>query len=139
MAPPPQSPAHRSPQCVKSGQADIPFGSKLAGRLAKDSSPRIGPYTVGKTLGVGSTGRVKLGTHVDTQQRVAIKIIPKDSITRKESTGSLESTSPGSSPPASPKETKLNEKTEREITIMKLIQHPNVMQLYDVYETEKEL
>ncbi|KAJ3238280.1 hypothetical protein HDU81_008104 [Chytriomyces hyalinus] len=139
MTPPPQSPAHRSPQCAKPGQADSPFGSKLAGRLAKDSSPRIGPYIVGKTLGVGSTGRVKLGTHVDTQQRVAIKIIPKDSITRKESTSSLESTSPGSSPPASPKESKLNEKTEREITIMKLIQHPNVMQLYDVYETEKEL
>ncbi|KAI9348049.1 kinase-like domain-containing protein [Obelidium mucronatum] len=73
----------------------------------KDQGPRIGPYSLGKTLGVGSTGRVKLGTHIETLQKVKAK--------------------------------KLNEKTEREITIMKLIQHPNVMQLYDVYETEKEL
>lgn len=28
---------------------------------------------------------------------------------------------------------------EREIVIMKLIDHPNVMSLYDVWETSKEL
>lgn len=32
-----------------------------------------------------------------------------------------------------------SKKLEREITIMKLIHHPNVLQLYDVYETNKEL
>jgi BR serine/threonine kinase len=38
---------------------------------------------------------------------------------------------------------KLNEsvlmKVEREITIMKLIEHPNVLRLYDVYENKKYL
>lgn len=28
---------------------------------------------------------------------------------------------------------------EREIVIMKLIEHPNVMRLYDVWETQSEL
>ncbi|KAJ3046674.1 hypothetical protein HK097_000643 [Rhizophlyctis rosea] len=112
---------------------------------------RIGPYALGKTLGVGSTGRVKLGTHIETGHRVAIKIIPKESLgapqvshhTRDQSSSSSQPTgaSPqsqsrtGSPAPPSP----LNKKLEREITIMKLIQHPNVLQLYDVYETDKEL
>lgn len=93
-------------------------------------SQRIGPYSLGKTLGVGSTGRVKLGTHIETRKMVAIKIIPKDSLQDKPTDGK----------PMSPeKKAAMNKKIEREITIMKLIQHPNVMQLYDVYETDKEL
>ena len=33
----------------------------------------------------------------------------------------------------------INLKVEREITIMKLIEHPNVLRLYDVYENKKYL
>ena len=61
--------------------------------------------------------------------RTAIKIISKDA---------LASTKDGQ-PMTSDKKAQINKKIEREITIMKLIQHPNVMQLFDVYETEKEL
>eukprot|EP00842_Homolaphlyctis_polyrhiza_P004792 jgi/Hompol1/5313/HPOL_004326-RA len=68
-------------------------------------------------------GRVKLGVHIETSQRVAIKIISKENL----------------DPDSDLKKSDLNRKLEREITIMKLIQHPNVMQLYDVYETGKEL
>jgi len=32
---------------------------------SSNNGTRIGPYLVGKTLGVGSTGRVKLGTHIE--------------------------------------------------------------------------
>ncbi|KAI8930161.1 kinase-like domain-containing protein [Entophlyctis helioformis] len=88
------------------------------------NSQRIGPYILGKTLGVGSTGRVKLGIHMETNARVAIKIISKESI------------DPGAT---AAKTNEVNKKLEREITIMKLIQHPHVMQLFDVYETRKEL
>lgn len=79
---------------------------------------RVGPYVLGKTLGVGSTGRVKLGTHVDTNHSVAVKIVSKEFLASKAS---------------------LQKKIEREITLMKLIHHPNVMSLYDVYESDKEL
>jgi serine/threonine protein kinase len=96
-------------------------------------APRIGPYVLGKTLGVGSTGRVKLGTHVETNSRVAIKIIPKDALSQADHN----STDKRALSPE--KQAALSKKIEREITIMKLVQHPHVMQLYDVYETDKEL
>ncbi|KAI9100551.1 kinase-like domain-containing protein [Phlyctochytrium arcticum] len=112
-------------------------------RPANGGGQRIGPYAVGKTLGVGSTGRVKLGVHVESGQRVAIKIIPKDSLANGGNGNTQASAAPpsvtanpagGASPPSL-----ANKKLEREITIMKLIQHPHVLQLYDVYETDKEL
>lgn len=82
---------------------------------------RVGPYQITKTLGIGSTGHVKLGTHYQTGQTVAVKFIPKDS-EKNDSKKSL-----------------LKKKLEREITIMKIIKHPNVLQLLDVYETDMEL
>ena len=36
---------------------------------------KVGPYVVGKTLGSGCTGEVKLAYHKDTGHQVAIKII----------------------------------------------------------------
>jgi len=77
-------------------------------------------------LGVGSTGRVKLGTHIETGFKVAIKIIAKASLLEKYSKDPV-------------KQLNMNQKLEREITLMKLIQHPNIMQLYDVYETDRDL
>ncbi|CDZ96942.1 Serine/threonine protein kinase [Phaffia rhodozyma] len=44
---------------------------------AKKQSRQIGDYSLGKTLGAGSMGKVKLGTHVQTGAKVAIKIIPR--------------------------------------------------------------
>ena len=83
---------------------------------------RIGPYVLGKTLGIGSTGRVKLGIHYKTNSRVAIKIVPKFPNKKgKSDQGSY------------------FKKLEREITIMKLIRHDNIMTLFDVYETKDEL
>jgi serine/threonine protein kinase len=74
-------------------------------RQLPSSGQRIGPYLLGKTLGVGSTGRVKLATHIESGQRVAIKIISKvlyfGSAKESKSQAAL--------------------KLEREITIMKLI------------------
>jgi len=93
---------------------------------SNNNGTRIGPYLVGKTLGVGSTGRVKLGTHIETGNRVAIKIIAKASLLEKYSKDPV-------------KQLNMNQKLEREITLMKLIQHPNIMQLYDVYETDRDL
>jgi serine/threonine-protein kinase HSL1 (negative regulator of Swe1 kinase) len=69
-------------------------------------------------------GRVKLGTHVDTNHRVAIKILPKSMLQKKDKKGDPDS---------------LMKKLEREIAIMKLIQHPSIMALYDVYESSDEL
>jgi 5'-AMP-activated protein kinase catalytic alpha subunit len=37
----------------------------------------VGDYSVGETLGQGSFGKVKLGTHLKTGQQVALKLIAK--------------------------------------------------------------
>uniref|UniRef100_A0A914DLW6 non-specific serine/threonine protein kinase n=1 Tax=Acrobeloides nanus TaxID=290746 RepID=A0A914DLW6_9BILA len=75
-----------------------------------------GPYKLEKTLGKGQTGLVKTGIHCISGRKVAVKIVNKE---------------------------KLNEsvlqKVEREIAIMKLIEHPHVLHLYDVYENKKYL
>jgi len=79
-------------------------------------SARVGPYLLGRTLGVGATGRVKAATHIGNLQKVAIKIITKNTEQEKEA-----------------------KKLEREITIMKLIRHPNILNIYDIYESHTEL
>ncbi|KNE58672.1 CAMK/CAMKL/BRSK protein kinase [Allomyces macrogynus ATCC 38327] len=86
---------------------------------------RIGPYILSKVLGQGSTGRVRLGVHYRTSQKVAIKIIPKTAMLGHGASAAHTQN--------------LAKKMEREIVIMKLVQHPSVMQLYDVYETDEEL
>lgn len=42
---------------------------------------RVGNYIIGKTIGEGSFSKVKLGTHLVTNKRVALKIIEKAKIT----------------------------------------------------------
>ena len=62
------------------------------------------------------SGLVKMGTHCVQGKKVAIKIINKDKLTES-----------------------VLQKVEREIAIMKLIEHPHVLGLYDVYENRKYL
>ncbi|KAG0023313.1 hypothetical protein BGZ80_009807 [Entomortierella chlamydospora] len=73
---------------------------------------------LGKTLGKGSSGCVKLARHRKTNEQVAVKIISKASLANRAA---------------------VHRGIEREIAIMKLINHPHVIRLYDVYETDKEL
>uniref|UniRef100_T1JDV5 non-specific serine/threonine protein kinase n=1 Tax=Strigamia maritima TaxID=126957 RepID=T1JDV5_STRMM len=76
----------------------------------------VGPYRLEKTLGKGQTGLVKLGVHCITGRKVAIKIINREKLSES-----------------------VLQKVEREIAIMKLIEHPHVLSLTDVYENKKYL
>ncbi|KAJ0001761.1 hypothetical protein NQD34_001557 [Periophthalmus magnuspinnatus] len=76
----------------------------------------VGPYRLEKTLGKGQTGLVKLGVHCVTNQKVAIKIVNREKLSES-----------------------VLMKVEREIAILKLIEHPHVLKLYDVYENKKYL
>ncbi|XP_050312319.1 serine/threonine-protein kinase BRSK2 isoform X2 [Anthonomus grandis grandis] len=76
----------------------------------------VGPYRLEKTLGKGQTGLVKLGVHCVTGKKVAIKIINREKLSES-----------------------VLMKVEREIAIMKLIDHPHVLGLTDVYENKKYL
>uniref|UniRef100_A0A3Q2CYN5 BR serine/threonine kinase 2 n=1 Tax=Cyprinodon variegatus TaxID=28743 RepID=A0A3Q2CYN5_CYPVA len=76
----------------------------------------VGPYRLEKTLGKGQTGLVKLGIHCVTGQKVAIKIVNREKLSES-----------------------VLMKVEREIAILKLIEHPHVLKLHDVYENKKYL
>ena len=41
---------------------------------------KLGPYLLGKKLGQGTFGLVRLGTHIKTGEKVAIKILEKSKI-----------------------------------------------------------
>lgn len=85
----------------------------------QESAPKarktIGNYSIEKSIGEGTFGKVKLGTHHLTGEKVAIKILEKDRITDVSDV----------------------ERVAREIHILKLIRHPNIIQLYEIIETPK--
>ncbi|XP_035236893.1 MAP/microtubule affinity-regulating kinase 3a isoform X6 [Anguilla rostrata] len=81
-----------------------------------DEQPHIGNYRLLRTIGKGNFAKVKLARHILTGREVAIKIIDK---------------------------TQLNptslQKLFREVRIMKILNHPNIVKLFEVIETEKTL
>ncbi|KAI9342559.1 kinase-like domain-containing protein [Obelidium mucronatum] len=74
-------------------------------------------YRVTKILGEGSYGRVKLATDLENKRKVALKIINKTSIKKPEHVTRI----------------------KREVRILRLLNHPNIVKLYDVAETDKEI
>ncbi|KAK2855781.1 hypothetical protein Q5P01_004516 [Channa striata] len=89
---------------------------KASSTSAGEESPHVGNYRMLKTIGKGNFAKVKLARHILTGREVAIKIIDK---------------------------TQLNptslQKLFREVRIMKILNHPNIVKLFEVIETEKTL
>ncbi|KAL6095427.1 mark3 [Pungitius sinensis] len=81
-----------------------------------DETPQVGKYRLLKTIGKGNFAKVKLARHVPTGREVAIKIIDKTQL----NPSSLQ-------------------KLFREVRIMKILNHPNIVKLFEVIETEKTL
>ncbi len=54
---------------------------KICSRRVVTMPNRIGNYRLGRTLGIGSFSKVKVGIHESTRKRVAIKILNKKKIT----------------------------------------------------------
>ncbi|XP_042199789.1 serine/threonine-protein kinase SIK2 [Callorhinchus milii] len=77
---------------------------------------RVGFYDIERTLGKGNFAVVKLGTHRITRTQVAIKIIDKSQLDAVNL-----------------------EKIYREVQIMKLLNHPHIIKLYQVMETKNML
>jgi serine/threonine-protein kinase HSL1, negative regulator of Swe1 kinase len=100
----------------------------------------IGPWQLGRTIGRGSTSRVRLVRHVRTGLQGAAKIIVKSFADSAEA----QSLTNLQRIRDSEKRTVARAKAmpyglEREIVIMKLLRHPNIVQLYDVWENRNEL
>ena len=129
------------------GESDLTGGSKppvLRQADLKKDEQKIGQYLLGKTIGEGTFGKVKLGTHILTGEKVsekfmkvihsfclpdydlrkghfciqvAIKILEKSKISDNADV----------------------ERVSREIHILKVVRHPHVVQLYEIIETPKKL
>lgn len=99
----------------------------------------VGPWQLGRTLGKGATGRVRLAKHAVTGQTAAIKIVSKKSaaMVQSESIAAMDR-NVGNFTGFSDKR-HMPCGIEREVVIMKLIEHPNVISLYDVWENRGEL
>jgi serine/threonine protein kinase len=121
----------RSQHAEGSKDSEPRTSSRLANEKKKDykDPPVIGPWKLGKLIGQGASGRVRHAVHTQTGLQAAIKIVPKQIL----------ASSRMSIRDVSAKQDKMTLGIEREIVIMKLIEHPNVLGLMDVYETSKEL
>ncbi|KAG0378208.1 serine/threonine-protein kinase KIN2 [Mortierella sp. AD032] len=80
----------------------------------------LGNYHMSKTLGAGSMGKVKLGVHSRTRDKVAIKIIPRVQ------------PSPSMTAAQQEKEDNRETRTIREASIMMVLHHPYIVSLYEV-------
>lgn len=100
----------------------------------------IGPWQLGKTLSKGSSARVRLARHHLTHQSVAVKIISKKTayLSQAGSIAQLDKAERGL-PEADDGFRRLPVTVEREIAIMKLIEHPNIIKILDVWENRNEM
>jgi serine/threonine-protein kinase HSL1, negative regulator of Swe1 kinase len=99
----------------------------------------VGPWQLGRTLGKGATGRVRLAKHALTGQAAAIKIVSKKSAALVQSASMAQMDSEATTSTSAAGFRLMPFGIEREVVIMKLIEHPNVINLYDVWENRGEL
>ncbi|ORX82673.1 Pkinase-domain-containing protein [Basidiobolus meristosporus CBS 931.73] len=91
---------------------DIPDTFAIEQRV---SGPVFGPYILLRTLGEGEFAKVKLGIHSETGQEVAVKLIKRALVAT---------------------ETRLI-KIKREVNVLSSLDHPNIVRLFEVIETDK--
>ena len=80
-----------------------------------ENNKMIDDYIIKNTIGKGTFSTVKLGEHIKTKQKVAIKILNKEKIKEKEDL----------------------ERIKREITILQMMDHPNIIKTYKISENAK--
>jgi serine/threonine protein kinase len=78
---------------------------------------RVGKYELGDTLGEGTFAKVKHGKNKETGEIVAIKVIDKEKILKN----------------------KMVDQIKREISTMKMVKHPNIVQLLEVMASKTKI
>ncbi|KAF2762406.1 Pkinase-domain-containing protein [Pseudovirgaria hyperparasitica] len=100
-------PSHKRPSAQQRSQ----HGGK------DKATQRLGQYSIVKTLGEGSFGKVKLAVHQVSGQHVALKIISRRKLVTRDMAGRI----------------------EREIQYLQLLRHPHIIKLYTVITTATEI
>ena len=99
----------------------------------------VGPWLLGKTLGKGSTGRVRQARHTLTGQIAAVKIVGKQTAIKRGSASVMQMETILASTSSTGDRKRLPFSVERETAIMKLIEHRSLVKFYDVWENRGEL
>eukprot|EP01018_Ginkgo_biloba_P023345 Gb_33333 [translate_table: standard] len=89
-------------------------------KMSKRGGPvrtKVGKYEFGRILGEGSFAKVRLAKHVETGRNMAIKVLNKERILKD----------------------KMVEQIKREISTMKLVKHPNIVQLSEVMASKTKI
>eukprot|EP00871_Galdieria_phlegrea_P002514 jgi/Galph1/3263/GphlegSOOS_G1922.1 len=73
-------------------------------------------YSIGDVLGVGAFGTVRVAYDKESGEKVALKVIKKDNFKDKDL-----------------------DHLQREVEILKTMQHPNIVQTYDIFETKTRI
>ena len=84
-------------------------------KYGKPPKTQLGLYKIGKMLGKGAFGRVNLGLHRLTRRLVAVKAINMEFM----------------------KDESSKKKMNNEISILKMLRHPNVVKLLETFDTDK--
>lgn len=120
----------------RDSQASASSATSATGKTKRKT--HVGPWQLGKTLGKGATGRVRLAKHALTGQTAAVKIVSKKSAALVQSASMARMDREDNSAIAAGLRT-MPFGIEREVVIMKLIEHPNIINLYDIWENRGEL
>ena len=108
------------------GNKDNNTFQKIKDTILKDKDKKIvvvqkknkkrGNYILEETIGEGAFAKVKLARHIQTGEKVAIKIINKEEMYNFDI-----------------------KKIKKEINILQRLKHKNIIQLYEIMETHKNL
>lgn len=126
---PPTAPSvkYHAPLGTRWDKEKAAAGGSAAFDLPTDPK-NIGPWILGECVGKGASGRVKIARHCHTGQLAAVKILP---------IAPLASSRASIIDPTKAEKQRLG--IDREVAMMKLMNHPNIMRIYDVFEGEREL
>lgn len=115
------------------------YASTSSSQSKKNYKTHIGPWQLGKTLGKGSSARVRLCRHSITRQMAAVKIVNRRMAYLVQDSSLAALSKWDSSLPEVNGEMRVPVAIEREVAILKLIEHPNIMKLYDIWENRSEM
>ncbi|KAJ7956707.1 Non-specific serine/threonine protein kinase [Quillaja saponaria] len=83
----------------------------------KNSRRKVGKYEVGRTVGEGTFAKVKFAQNTETGESVAVKVLAKSTILQH----------------------RMVEQIKREISIMKIVRHPNIVRLHEVLASRTKI
>ncbi|EAX88326.1 CAMK family protein kinase [Trichomonas vaginalis G3] len=84
--------------------------------MLEDRKQEVGDYTLGRTLGKGTTGKVRIATKQGSGQQYAIKIVKKSLFEAKP---------------------QLETKIRREVGLMRLLNHPHLLKFEECFESHR--